>query len=251
MFVQHSRPLACKDLKNIQDALKKPGHIVTLNAGARPEIDSSTSEGGSLIKYPQNNLLETDEMCVIKAAASAVACYSPSAAEEVMASADTNRLKMKQVTAILRAAGVRSTAINEQDPNFLLTAPGGVYLTHLIDGNGCKGHAVAVDVDRKVIIDPAEKYELPLSMLNLDECCGLASICCGLYLLKKLAMPATATEASAMDVESEDDGAGVFPKGTAVGQQPKTKNKRGKSGGNRAERRKRQKANKQKSAAPA
>jgi hypothetical protein len=104
------------------------------------------------------------------------------------------------------------------------------------------------DVDRQVIIDPAEKHELPLTGRNVNKCCGLASICCGLYLLKKLDIPTATPEASPMDV---DDGAGVLPKGEAAGQQPKTKNKRGKSGGKRAERRKRQKANKQKSAAPA
>jgi hypothetical protein len=186
---------------------------------ARAQLNGTAdSRAMRTIKYRQQNLFETDEMCVIKAAANAIDIFDPSAAEKAMTSAGTGLLKMNQVKAILRAGGVRTAAVKEEDPNFLLTAPGGVYLTQLIDGNGCKGHAVAVDVDRKVIIDPVEKYELPLSLRNLDKCCGLASMCCGLYLLQKLDMPAAATEASSMDVEAEDDGAGVFPKGTAAEQ---------------------------------
>eukprot|EP01049_Picozoa_sp_SAG25_P005990 SAG25_NODE_430_length_8134_cov_59.362290_11_plen_168_part_00 len=159
-----------------------------------------------------------------------------------MQSGVEGRLKMKQVTGLMRQAGVLTTGVNEQDPNFLLTAQEGVYLTQLIDGNGCKGHAVAVDVNRKVIVDPAEKHELPLTGRNVNKCCGLASICCGLYLLKKLDMPAATTEASAMDVESEDDGAGVFPKGEAAGQQP-AKRSRG-TRGQAPRRKKAQKAKK-------
>jgi hypothetical protein len=77
----------------------------------------------------------------------------------------------------------------------------------------------------------------------VNKCCGLASICCGLYLLKKLDIPTATPEASPMDV---DDGAGVLPKGEAAGQQP-AKRSRGKRGSAP----KRKKAKKAKKAAAA
>eukprot|EP01047_Picozoa_sp_COSAG01_P036242 COSAG01_NODE_2823_length_7006_cov_12.699146_8_plen_102_part_00 len=94
--------------------------LFSQNGGARAQLDGAAgSEAKRAIKYRQQNLLETDEMCLIKAAASAIDISTPSAAEAVMTSAGTGRLKMKQVTAILRAAGVRTAAVKEEDPRFL------------------------------------------------------------------------------------------------------------------------------------
>jgi hypothetical protein len=175
---------------NVKAAMQKKnlGKKVTLSAGARAQ--PASAPGQIAVTYRQDqSKLETDEQCVIKAGASAIATYNPVAAEAVMDGAAVGRLTMKTATQIMRRAGVCTEIIHETDPQYVLTATEGVFLTQLVDGNGCTGHAIAIDANRGVIIDPAEQFELPLSLLNLDKCCGLASLCSGLFLLRKLDIP--------------------------------------------------------------
>ena len=59
----------------------------------------------------------------------------------------------------------------------------------MIDQNGTGGHCVFIDAGRKVIIDPANKKEIHLTLWNLFECAGPCSLTLAFCRVLKIHLP--------------------------------------------------------------
>ena len=187
---------------NIEGAIARRNQKITLCAGAR--VPSSAAAGtGIPITYRQNDVLETDLMCVAKAAASGLASMGHAdKADALMAAVPTDRSKMATISDMLNDQKVQCPHLTARDG----TAAGVLakvskmvkahekicVLAELVDGNGAAGHSVFIDCGRAVIIDPAEAYEVPFSLENLDHCTGPYSSCWGLKHVRQISVRAPA-----------------------------------------------------------
>jgi FkbM family methyltransferase len=59
-------------------------------------------------------------------------------------------------------------------------------VAEIVDGNGLAGHAVFIDLQAGVIIDPANKNTVPFDQSQLDKCAGPYSMCWGLRHVRQL-----------------------------------------------------------------
>eukprot|EP01047_Picozoa_sp_COSAG01_P008789 COSAG01_NODE_351_length_18449_cov_34.646886_16_plen_168_part_00 len=121
--------------------------------------------------------------------------YSPDKAQQLKNAAPTGRQSFNGIANLLRGAvGIRTENLREiTERSDVLERNQGLLLCQLVDQNGTRGHAVVVDTDRGVIIDPAEKNEMQLTKFNLNRSCGVASMCIGVTEseLDKYNIPAT------------------------------------------------------------
>jgi hypothetical protein len=54
---------------------------------------------------------------------------------------------------------------------------GGLFFGTVVDMNGTSGHCVVLDLFRRFILDPADKWEVDLDKLHLLKCAGPMSLC--------------------------------------------------------------------------
>ena len=150
--------------QNVEDALKRRGKTITLCAGAREASTAAAAAAGAPIAYRQEDILETDLMCVAKAAASGLASKGHTQqAEGVMAAASNDRSKMATIADMLNQQNLSCANYKARD-----MSPAGVLdsvrkkveartdlllLGELVDGNGRAGHSVVIDCGRGIIID--------------------------------------------------------------------------------------------------
>jgi GNAT superfamily N-acetyltransferase len=182
---------------NILTAARKSRNIkVSLNSGARTRSTTrqETAKNDTElypIQYRQENIFASDDMCVILAAANGVHRYNSAKAQQLMDSAPTGRQSFNRVADFLQnTAGIRTeNKSNITERSDVLKPDQGLLLCQLVDQNGTRGHAVTIDTDRGVIIDPAEKNEMRLNKYNLNQSCGVASICIGVTNVRKLNLP--------------------------------------------------------------
>jgi hypothetical protein len=72
---------------------------------------------------------------------------------------------------------------------FFLDFVDGLFLATVVDQNGTAGHCVFIDTERKVIIDPANKKEIRLTLRNLFECAGPYSLTLEFSRVLKMNLP--------------------------------------------------------------
>ena len=186
---------------NVLAAADKSRNIkVSLNSGAR-SVKYSKSESTTWskkltirlhnIQYRQEDTFASDDMCVVLAAANGVFHYDPAKATQLMDAAPTGRQSFNSVANLLRdVAGIRTENLRQiTERSHVLKPDQGLLLCQPVDQNGTRGHAVAIDTDRGIIIDPAEEYEMQLTKGNLNRSCGVASMCIGVTNVRKLIMP--------------------------------------------------------------
>jgi GNAT superfamily N-acetyltransferase len=182
---------------NILTAARKSRNIkVSLNSGARTRSTTrqETAKNDTElypIQYRQENIFASDDMCVILAAANGVHRYNSAKAQQLMDSAPTGRQSFNRVADFLQnTAGIRTeNKSNITERSDVLKPDQGLLLCQLVDQNGTRGHAVSIDTDRQVIIDPAEDKEMRLNKYNLNRSCGVASICIGVTNVRQLNLP--------------------------------------------------------------
>jgi hypothetical protein len=182
---------------NILTAARKSRNIkVSLNSGARTRSTTrqETAKNDTElypIQYRQENIFASDDMCVILAAANGVHRYNSAKAQQLMDSAPTGRQSFNRVADFLQnTAGIRTeNKSNITERSDVLKPDQGLLLCQLVDQNGTRGHAVSIDTDRQVIIDPAEDQEMRLTKYNLNRSCGVASICIGVTNVRQLNLP--------------------------------------------------------------
>ena len=178
---------------------KQPNKPVALSAGSR---EKTTPASASLetemanVKYRQLDTRETDEECVIKAAASGIAAAAgPDSGLDglLMANATRERKKIKNIAMLLRELSInsekflRGTDATTRDE--ILKVESGLFLAKVVDQNGTGGHCIFVDANRKVIIDPENAKEVALTLRNLHRCAGPWSMCCGLHHVLQITLP--------------------------------------------------------------
>jgi GNAT superfamily N-acetyltransferase len=185
---------------NVLAAADKSRNIkVSLNSGARTKQSQREAARRSKkqsirlhnIPYRQEDILASDDRCVVLAAANAVFHYDRAKAQQLMDAAPTGRQSFNRVAKLLRdVAGIRTENLRQiTERSHVLKPNQGLLLCQLVDQNGTRGHAVVIDTDRGVIIDPAEKNEMQLTKFNLNRSCGVASMCIGVTNVHKLIMP--------------------------------------------------------------
>lgn len=165
---------------------------VSLNSGARTRSDTAENDTQlNIVKYRQEDIFASDDMCVVLAAANAVSHYDPAKAQQLMDSAPTGRQSFNRVADFLQnTTGIRTENKSDiTERSDVMKSDQGLLLCQLVDQNGTRGHAVTIDTDRQVIIDPAEDKEMRLNKCNLNRSCGVASMCIGVTNVRKLKIP--------------------------------------------------------------
>eukprot|EP01047_Picozoa_sp_COSAG01_P045683 COSAG01_NODE_4229_length_5223_cov_118.477752_3_plen_440_part_00 len=173
-------------------AHKSRNSKVSLNSGARTRSDTAENDMHlHPVQYRQEDIFASDDMCVVLAAANGVSRYSPVKAQQLMDAAPTGRQSFNRVADFLQnTVGIRTENLREiTERSDVLKPDQGLLLCQLVDQNGTRGHAVTIDTDRGVIIDPAEENEMQLTKFNLNRSCGVASVCIGVTNVRKLNMP--------------------------------------------------------------
>jgi hypothetical protein len=65
----------------------------------------------------------------------------------------------------------------------------GLYVVSPETHEGCAGHMIGLDLDRRLIYDCAEPYALPLTVENLDRCAGNDAMCIGFLRAREIKRP--------------------------------------------------------------
>jgi GNAT superfamily N-acetyltransferase len=178
---------------NVRTAARKSRNIkVSLNSGARTSSDTAENDTHlHPVQYRQEDIFGSDNQCVVLAAANAVHHYDPAKAQQLIDAAPTGRQSFNAVADLIRnKADIRTENLPQiTERSDVLKQNQGVLLCQLVDQNGTRGHAVAIDTYRSVIIDPAEEHEMQMTKFNLNRSCGVASMCIGVTNVRKLIMP--------------------------------------------------------------
>jgi GNAT superfamily N-acetyltransferase len=187
---------------NIKDAMATPGKKITLCAGARTKQRARLFLSPALIQYRQADERGTDDRCLKLAAANGLASKGRGDIAKKITEKLDGRAKMSNLSGLLGPLGIQVTPFKQQDSEKALQevhtmakrGEDACLLVELVDGNGLAGHAVFLDLGRKVILDPAETHEIPFTTENLDRCTGPYSICIGLKHVHELILKPPTTK---------------------------------------------------------